>query len=112
MKQFGGTVKPLGILNALYAEHFARVSRANIRFFSPYCSKKVNKLNNIMICKRVSRDDVRAIKVGQTAIFTLPNAKAVETGRVQFSTIKRLEGMEFERIDTGEPLTIAYKRIK
>lgn len=65
-----------------------------------------------MITQRVSRDDIRALKIGQTGVFTLPNAKAVETGRVQFATMKRLENMDFERIDTGEPLTIAYKRIK
>jgi hypothetical protein len=65
-----------------------------------------------MICNRVSRDDIRAIKIGQTGIFTLPNAKAVESGRVQFATMKRLEDMDFERVETGEPLTIAYKRLK
>jgi hypothetical protein len=45
-------------------------------------------------------------------VFVLPNAKAVECARVQFSTMKRLEDMDFERIETGEPLTIAYKRVK
>lgn len=65
-----------------------------------------------MICDKVSRDDVRNIKVGQTGVFALPNAKAVEVARVQFSTMKRLEDMDFERIETGEPLTIAYKRLK
>jgi hypothetical protein len=65
-----------------------------------------------MICEKVSRDDIRATKIGQTGIFTLPNAKAVESGMVQFATMKRLEDMDFERVDTGEPLTIAYKRLK
>lgn len=65
-----------------------------------------------MICDKVSRDDIRALKIGQTGVFTLPTAKAVESGRVQFATMKRLEDMDFERVDTGEPLTIAYKRIK
>ena len=65
-----------------------------------------------MICVKVTRDDIRAIKTGQTGIFTLPNAKAVESGRVQFSTMKRLEDMDFERVETGEPLTIAYKRLR
>lgn len=65
-----------------------------------------------MILQRVTRDDIRAIKIGQTGVFTLPDAWAVESARVQFSTLKRLEGMEFERVDTGEPLTIAYKRLK
>lgn len=65
-----------------------------------------------MITEKVSRDDIRALKIGQTGVFTLPNAKAVESGRVQFATMKRLEEMDFERIETGEPLTIAYKRLK
>jgi hypothetical protein len=65
-----------------------------------------------MITNKVTRDDIRSLKVGQTGVFTLPNAKAVESARVQFSTMKRLEGLDFERVDTGEPLTVAYKRIK
>jgi hypothetical protein len=65
-----------------------------------------------MVTEKVTRDDIRNLKIGQTGVFTLPNAKAVESGRVQFSTMKRLEDMDFERVDTGEPLTIAYKRIK
>lgn len=65
-----------------------------------------------MICTKVSREAIRAIEVGKTGVFTLPTAKAVEVARVQFATLKRLEGMEFERIDTGEPLTVAYKRLK
>ena len=65
-----------------------------------------------MITDKISRDDIRALKIGQTGVFTLPNAKAVESGRVQFATMKRLEDMDFERVETGEPWTIAYKRLK
>ncbi len=65
-----------------------------------------------MICSRVSRDDIRGIEVGKVGIFTLPNQKAKECARVQFSTMKRIEGFDFERIDTDEPLTIAYRRLK
>lgn len=65
-----------------------------------------------MICEKVTRDDIRAIKIGEMGVFVLPNAKAVESARVQFSTMKRLEDMEFERVETGEMLTIAYKRLK
>ncbi len=65
-----------------------------------------------MVTDRVTRDDIRAINVGQMGVFVLPNAKAVESARVQFSTMKRLEDMDFERVDTGESLTIAYKRLK
>ena len=65
-----------------------------------------------MITDKVSRDDIRAIKIGEMGVFVLPNAKAVESARVQFSTMKRLEDMDFERIETGEALTIAYKRLR
>ena len=65
-----------------------------------------------MICEKVSRNDVRNISVGQIGVFVLPNAKAVEVAKVQFSTMKRLENMDFERVETGEPLTVAYRRIK
>lgn len=65
-----------------------------------------------MICDYVSRDDIRAIEIGQIGVFCLPNAKAKESARVQFSQMKTLEGMDFERIPTGEALTIAYRRLK
>jgi hypothetical protein len=65
-----------------------------------------------MTVERVSRDDIRAIEVGKIGVFALPNAKAVDSARVQFANMKRLEDMDFERIDTGEKLTIAYKRLK
>ncbi len=65
-----------------------------------------------MITEKVTRDDIRAINVGEVGEFTLPNAKAVEVARVQFSTMKRLEGMDFERVETDKPLTLAFKRTK
>jgi hypothetical protein len=37
--------------------------------------------------------------VGQTGIYTLPDYKAIESARVQFATMKKLENMDFERID-------------
>ena len=75
-------------------------------------NNELSKIKKIMVTERVSRDDIRAINVGQTGVFVLPNEKAVESARVQFATLKRLEGMEFERVETGERLTIAYKRLK
>lgn len=65
-----------------------------------------------MICEKVTRDDIRSIEVGKIGIFALPNAKAVESARVQFATMKRLEDMDFERIETGERLTVAYRRTR
>lgn len=65
-----------------------------------------------MIVEKVSRDDIRAIGIGKIGVFCLPNAKAVESARVQFSMMKRLEGMDFERVETNEPYTIAYRRVR
>lgn len=65
-----------------------------------------------MICETVTRNDIRNITVGKVGFFTLPTTKAVESARVQFSTMKKLEGMDFERVPTDDPLTIAYKRLK
>ena len=65
-----------------------------------------------MIKEKVGRNDWKSLKVGEIGIFTLPNAKAVEVARVSVSDVKRLEGMDFERVETNEPLTLAYRRIK
>lgn len=65
-----------------------------------------------MIVKKVTRQNIRAIGVGEIGIFCLPTAKAVESARVQFSMMKKLEDMDFERVSTNEELTIAYKRLK
>lgn len=65
-----------------------------------------------MEAKSIGRDDLRALKVGEWGVWTLPDAKAVESARVTVSTMKRLEGMEFERIPVKDPLVLAYKRTK
>ena len=65
-----------------------------------------------MVVEKVGRTEWKSLKVGEIGIFTLPNAKAVEVGRVAVSQLKRLEDMDFERVDTNEPLTLAYRRIK
>lgn len=65
-----------------------------------------------MNLERLTREQVRAIKVGQTGVFTLPTLKAVESARVQVSQLKRFEGLEFERLFTDDPLTLIIKRVK
>jgi hypothetical protein len=65
-----------------------------------------------MVAEKVGRNEWKSLKVGEIGIFTLPNAKAVEVARVSISDVKRLEGMDFERVETNEPLTLAYRRIK
>ena len=65
-----------------------------------------------MVAEKVGRNEWKSLKVGEIGIFTLPNAKAVEVARVSVSDVKRLEEMDFERVETNEPLTLAYRRIK
>ena len=65
-----------------------------------------------MVAEKVGRNEWKSLKVGEIGIFTLPNAKAVEVARVSVSDVKRLEGMDFERVNTNEPLTLAYRRVK
>ena len=72
----------------------------------------MEKLKNIKK-DRVTRDDIRGIEVGQVGRFELPNQIAVYNARVAFSTMKRLYGMQFERVEgEHEPLTVAYRRVK
>lgn len=67
-----------------------------------------------MKIKRLSRDMIRNIAIGETVEYTFPDAYAMECGRVQISKIKSLDGLEFERIkiNKDKPLTFSYKRIK
>lgn len=55
-----------------------------------------------MICKSVSREEIRALKVGQTGIYTLPDKNAIESVRVQFSAMKGREDADFERVTMDE----------
>lgn len=65
-----------------------------------------------MIVERISRDDIRDMEIGKLYVWVLPNEKAKESARVQFQQMKKLENMDFERVETDEPLTLAYRRIK
>lgn len=65
-----------------------------------------------MVVEKVGRAEWKALKIGEIGIFTLPNAKAFEVGRVAISQLKRLEGMDFEKVETNDPLTLSYRRIK
>ena len=64
-----------------------------------------------MICEKVGRAEWKALKIGETGVFTLPDEKAVEGARVAAQDVKRLEHYEFERVKTNDPLTIAFKRL-
>lgn len=68
-----------------------------------------------MIRLRITREDVKAMRVGKTYYFTLPDDQAVRAARVTLSQMKTDYDMDFERVPVDnkvEPFTIAYKRIK
>lgn len=46
--------------------------------------------------ERVSRQELREMRVGQTRIFTLDDKKKIMSARVQANTLKNEEDLEFE----------------
>lgn len=46
--------------------------------------------------ERVSRQELRDMRVGQTRIFTLANKKKIQSARVQAQQLKNEEEMNFE----------------
>lgn len=65
-----------------------------------------------MTRERVTRDDLRNMRVGQTQIFVLPDAKLCESARVQASWLSAYEGLGFScKIDVQNK-TIAVTRNK
>lgn len=46
--------------------------------------------------ERVSRQDLRDMRVGQTRIFTLADKKKLTSARVQANQLKNEEGLEFD----------------
>lgn len=46
--------------------------------------------------ERVSRQDLRELRVGQTRIFTLADKKKLTSARVQANQLKNEEGLEFD----------------
>lgn len=65
-----------------------------------------------MVVERVTREHIRNIKVGEIGLFTLPNKNARFTAMVQFSMMRRRYGYDFERVETNDDLSIAYRRTK
>ena len=61
---------------------------------------------------RVSRKDLRNLRVGQTRIFTLANKKKVTSARVQANQLKLEEGLEFDVKPDYEASAVSITRIK
>jgi hypothetical protein len=72
---------------------------------------QVKQYNMIATKDKVGRADWKALKVGETGVFTLPNINARPAARVVVSHL-RLRGYDFEPLHVGGKCTIAYRRTK
>lgn len=65
----------------------------------------------VEVKEKVGRADWERLKIGETGVFTLPNEDAVAAARVAVSHLRSKKGLKFERINVGDPLSIAYRRL-
>ena len=65
-----------------------------------------------MVQERVTRQELRDLHVGQTRIFTLTDAKKIESARQSTIALKREEGLEFLVKRDFEAVAISITRIK
>ena len=62
--------------------------------------------------ERVSRQELRDMRVGQTRIFTLADKKKVTSARVQANQLKQEEGLEFDVKPDYKASAVSITRIK
>lgn len=62
--------------------------------------------------EKVTRKELRAMRIGQTRIFTLNNRKKVASARVTTSQLKNEEGFVFDVKPDYQASAISITRIK
>lgn len=62
--------------------------------------------------ERVSRKDLREMRVGQTRIFTLADKKKLTSARVQANQLKNEEDLEFDVRPDYASSSVSITRIK
>lgn len=62
--------------------------------------------------ERVSREDLRNLRVGQTRIFTLADKKKITSARVQANQLKLEEDLEFDVRPDFEASAVSITRKK
>ena len=62
--------------------------------------------------ERVSREDLRNLRIGQTRIFTLADKKKISSARVQANQLKNEEELEFMIKPDYETSSVSITRIK
>lgn len=62
--------------------------------------------------ERVTRQEMRDMRVGQTRIFTLADKKKIISARVQANMLKNEEGLEFEVNADYTSASVSITRVK
>lgn len=62
--------------------------------------------------ERVSRQDLRNMRVGQTRIFTLADKKKITSARVQANQLKNEEDLEFDVKPDFDASSVSITRVK
>lgn len=62
--------------------------------------------------ERVSRQELRGMRVGQTRIFTLTERKKITSARVQAQQLKNEEGLEYEVRPDYEQSQVCITRVR
>lgn len=62
--------------------------------------------------ERVSRQELRDMRVGQTRIFTLTERKKITSARVQAQQLKNEEGLEYEVRPDYEQSQVCITRVR
>ena len=86
-----------GVFSTSGQSLLAKGWNANIRLFSRFFQNLNKQLRKIkkMAQEKVTRDELREMRVGQTRIFTLMEAKKVTSASVTAQQLKNEEGLEF-----------------
>jgi hypothetical protein len=62
--------------------------------------------------ERVSRQELRDMRVGQTRIFTLADKKKITSARVQANQLKQEEDLEFDVKPDFDASAVSITRVK
>lgn len=62
--------------------------------------------------ERVTRQDLRNMRVGQTRIFTLSDKKKITSARVQANQLKQEEDLEFDVKPDFDASAVSITRVK
>lgn len=65
-----------------------------------------------MVQEKVTRQELRDMRIGQTRIFTLTDAKKVSSARVTCTQLKQEEKLEFLCKQDFEANAVSIKRLK